>query len=231
MTDDLADLARNGVLRAAINTGNRALVQEHDDGSLGGVSPALARRLAERIGARLEPVVYPGAGKVFADAEGGAWDVGFLAIDPIRAERISFTRPYHGIEATYAVRQDSDIADVEDVDRDGIRVLTATGSAYDLHLTKTLAAAQLEGSGTPPESFAEFRDGRCDAVAGVRQSLERFFAGEPSVRILTGTLAKVEQAMVLPGPNDPRIAALDAFVCEAIEDGFVAANLTPASSD
>lgn len=231
MTDDMANLARDGILRAAINTGNRALVQESVDGTLGGISPALARRLAERIDARLEPVVYPGAGKVFADAGGGAWDVGFLAIDPIRAERISFTRPYHGIEATYAVRQDSDIADVEDVDRDGIRVLTATGSAYDLQLTKTLAAAQLERSGTPPESFAEFRDGRCDAVAGVRQSLERYFAGDASVRILTGTLAKVEQAMVLPRPDDPRIAALDAFVAEAIEDGFVAANLPPAPAD
>lgn len=231
MTDALDSLSRGDVLRAAINTGNRALVQEAPEGTLGGISPALARRLADRLGARLEPIIYPGAGKVFADAGGVVWDVGFLAIDPVRAERVSFTRPYHVIEATYAVRKDSDIADVEDVDRDGVRVLTASGSAYELHLTKSLAAAHLERSATPPDSFAEFRDGRCDAVAGVRQSLERVFSGDAAVRILPGALARVEQAMVLPRPDDPRIIALDAFVAEAIEEGFVAANLKSDSVD
>lgn len=225
MTGDLNNLARNGILRAAINTGNRALVQERPDGSLGGISVALAHRLADKLGARLEPVVYAGAGKVFANAGGDAWDVGFLAIDALRAERICFTRPYHVIEATFAVRTDGDIKDVADVDRNDVRVLTSTGSAYDMYLTKTLSAAQLERSGTPPESFAEFREGRCDTVAGVRQSLERFFSGDDAVKILPGILTKVEQAMVLPHPDDPRIGALDAFVAEAIEDGFVAANL------
>ena len=52
----LADLVHNGILRAAINTGNRALVQVDGD-RLTGVSPALARRLAEKLGAKLEPVV------------------------------------------------------------------------------------------------------------------------------------------------------------------------------
>ena len=49
------------------NTGNRALVQQDGD-QLSGVSPALARRLAEEIGADLRLVIYEGAGKVFAEA-------------------------------------------------------------------------------------------------------------------------------------------------------------------
>lgn len=221
MQTDLKKLAKDGALRCAINTGNRALVQM-DGTDLKGVSPALARRLAAEIGAQLTPVIYDGAGKVFADADKDIWDVGFLAIDAERAEKISFTRPYVTIEATYAVRAASDLHDVEDVDRVGVKVLTSAGSAYDMHLTTVLERAVLERSGTPSESFAEFRDGRCDAVAGVRESLAGFFGNNPSVRILPGVLTSVRQAMVLPDRNDPLIEALDDFVARAIEDGFVA---------
>ena len=216
----LAALAKNDVLRVAINTGNSALVQVEAN-VIKGVSPSLAKRLADEIGMPFEFVIYPGAGKVFADADNDKWDVGFLAIDAQRAERIAFTRPYITIEATYAVRTNSGIADIEDVDRPGIDVLTASGSAYDMHLTNTLEHARLERFGTPPESFEAFRNGRCDAVAGVRESLARFFGDDPGVRILPGVLTSVQQAMVLPGPNNPNIEALDDFVRRAIEDGFV----------
>ena len=221
---DLSALAPNGVLRAAINTGNRALVQG-TPGDLRGVSPALAQRLADEIGARLACVVYSGAGKVFADAQADIWDVGFLAVDTLRAEKVSFTTPYHRIEATFAVRRDADISDVQDVDRAGLRVLTSVGSAYDMYLTSHLRHASLERFGTPPESFAAFQQGRCDAVAGVRASLEDSFASDPNVRILPGVLTAVHQAMALPGPSHPLTPALNSFVIRALEQGFVTASL------
>lgn len=221
MTSELSAVAAGPKLRVAINTGNRALVQLQD-GVLGGVSPALARRLAAALGLEMEVVIYEGAGKVFQDAGKDVWDVAFLAVDALRAKAVSFTRPYHTIEATYAVRAGGGITDVEAVDRAGVTVLTSTGSAYDMHLTANLKNAALERSGTPPDSFAEFRDGRGDVVAGVRASLERFFKDDPAVQILPGVLTKVEQAMVLPGAQNPLIGALDAFVAEAIADGFVA---------
>lgn len=220
MHSDLKSLAGNGVLRVAINTGNRALVQARGD-KITGVSPALAQRLADEIGARMEPVIYNGAGNVFEDADSDVWDVGFLAIDAMRARKIAFTQPYIVIEATLAVRAGSDVREVDDIDRAGVHVLTSTGSAYDMYLTKTLQNATLERSGTPPDSFAEFQAGRCDAVAGVRDSLLAYFANAPDVRILPGVLTSVRQAMVLPDCNDPRIAALDDFVARAITDGFV----------
>lgn len=226
MRETLKTLARNGVLRVAINTGNRALVQQNGD-RLTGVSPALAHRLADGIGARMEPVVYSGAGKVFDDAGRDKWDVGFLAIDPMRAAKIAFTRPYIVIEASYAVRRNAPFTDVADVDRAGMRVLTSTGSAYDMHLTKTLQHAALERSGTPSESFKEFRAGRCDAVAGVRASLEAAFGDAPDIRILSDVLTSVRQAMVLPDHGDPRISTLDDFVALAIASGFVEAAQRP----
>lgn len=223
LEDDLRTLACGGVLRAAINTGNRALVQKDGD-TLSGISPALAMRLAGEIGAQLETIIYDGAGKVFADAGHDLWDVGFLAVDAMRAETIAFTTPYISIEATFAVRAGSDLKRIEDVDRKGVSILTSTGSAYDMYLTETLKHATLERSGTPPESFVEFAGGRCDAVAGVRQSLVGAFGRDSEFRILAGTLTAVHQAMVLPHRDDPRIAALDDFVRRALSDGFIDAN-------
>ena len=213
-----------GRLRAAINLGNRALVQQ-DGKRLTGVSPALAKRWADVNGLAFAPVLYHGAGKVFDDADKDVWDVAFMAVDPLRAETVTFSRPYHVIEATYAVRAGSPIADPAQADRDGVVVVAAKGSAYELVLRRDLRAATLEHAATPGESFERFRAGHGDAVAGVRASLERFFDGDPDVTILPGVLARVSQAMVLPGRNNPGAAALDAFVAEAVESGFVAAEL------
>ena len=224
METALASLPRDGRLRAAINLGNRALAREVD-GELRGVSPALARRLAKEIGATLEPVVYHGAGRVFDDADRDAWDVGFLAIDRLRAEKVAFTRPYVTIEASFAVRADSAIQDVAEADRAAHLVLVSAGSAYDMYLTDTLRHARIERGETPSASFDMFRSGSGDLVAGVRQSLERAFAGDAAIRILPGAFKTIEQAMVLPRRDDPRLGPLDDCVARAISDGFVAAEL------
>ncbi|WP_114966641.1 transporter substrate-binding domain-containing protein [Alkalilacustris brevis] len=224
MTSRLSDILQQGVLRAAIHTSNRALVQVQGD-VLKGVSPALAERLARELRVSLRPVVYNGAGAVVADAGKDIWDIAFLAIDPMRANSISFTRPYVVIEATYATRADSPFQDVADVDRKNVTVLTSAGSAHDLYLSKTLCHAQLERADKSPPSLEQFRNGRGDVVSGVRESLQREFGNDDAFRILPGVLTNVEQAMVLPGAANPLISELDAFVARAIDDGFVARHL------
>ena len=225
MTDALNQIASGKTLRAAINFGNRALVQKDNDGGLGGVSPALARRLAKKIGLDLAPVEFSGAGKVYDVALEDRWDVGFLAVDQKRKERVSFTRAYHTIEATYAVRRGSPFQSASEVDRSDVRILSSAGSAYALHLARTLRHASFVQKGTPQESFAAFASGPHDMVAGVRASLEGFFGSDPDVQILPGIITSVAQAMVLPGPDNLLIEVLDGFVAEALVDGFVAAEL------
>ena len=219
-------LAPTGVLRAAINTGNRALVRR-GRADFEGISPALATRLAEELYVPLKHVVYEGAGKVFADAGRDKWDIAFLAIDEARAQHITFTKPYKVIEAAYAVHTASRFTHCSDLDRESLRILTAQGSAYDLFLNKNLKLAQLIRSGTPMQSFEDFAAGNYDAVAGVRASLEAAFKNRRDIRILPDALTSVRQAMALPNPADPRISALDAFVERAMTDGFIKRQSTP----
>jgi polar amino acid transport system substrate-binding protein len=220
MTSDLAAIAPHPALRAAINLGNRALARRDGD-ALHGVSPALARRLADEIGKPVEFVIYDGAGKTFADAMAGVWDVAFLAIDAKRAEAVSFTRPYKEIVATCAVRDNSPLTAVDEIDVPGTRILVGRGSAYDLHLTATLRHAELIRAADPGASFEQFRAGEADVVGGVLQSLQRAFPDGGGIRILPGRITTVRQAMVLPGHDPAWIAALDDFVGRALAEGFV----------
>ncbi|MDB5716311.1 MAG: amino acid transporter substrate-binding protein [Sphingomonadales bacterium] len=97
----LRDLAPTGKLRAAMNFGNSVLAQKGPDGEPRGVSADLATELAKRLGVPVAFVPYEAAGKVFEGARSGAWDVGFIAIEPVRAAEIVFTAPYVIIEGTW----------------------------------------------------------------------------------------------------------------------------------
>ena len=102
------ELAPSGKLRAAINFGNIVLAQKDPaGGEPRGVSAELARELAKRLGVPIEYVTFDAAGKVFDALKVGAWDVAFLAIDPVRSEGIEFTGPYVVIEGAYLVPSSS----------------------------------------------------------------------------------------------------------------------------
>src|SRR6266849_7000760 len=124
MADDIprnvvTELAPSGKLRAAINFGNTVLAQKDPaTGEPRGVSAELARELAKRLAVPIEFVTFDAAGKVFDALQKSAWDIAFLAIDPVRAAGIDFTAPYVVIEGAYVVPVDSPLKTVEDVDRD-----------------------------------------------------------------------------------------------------------------
>ena len=103
----LRDLAPNGNLRAAINFGNGVLAQKDASGAAKGVTPDLARELGKRLGVEVELIPHDAAGKVFDGATTNAWDIAFVAIEPVRAAVIEFTAPYVIIEGTYMVPKDS----------------------------------------------------------------------------------------------------------------------------
>ena len=123
------ELAPTGTLRAAINYGSPVLAQKTASGEPGGVSAELARELGKRLGVPVELVFFDAAGRVFEAVKAGAWDIAFLAIDPVRAAEITFTQPYVVIEGTYMVAQNSPLKAIEDVDREGLRVSVGRGGA------------------------------------------------------------------------------------------------------
>ena len=215
--------ASTGTLRAAINLGNPVLASRGPAGDPVGVSVDLAREFARRLGARIELVAFDKAAASVAAVREERADIGFFAIDPARADGLLFTAPYLLIEGSYAVPQASTTAQNAQVDAPGRRVSVATGSAYDLYLSRTVERAELVRFDGYEKAFAALRAGEVDVSAGIRQVLEREAAREPGLRLLDGRFMVIQQAMGVPaGRGTEAQKALAAFVEDVKAGGFVA---------
>jgi polar amino acid transport system substrate-binding protein len=221
-----SDLAPTGTLRAAINYGNPVLAQKDPaSGKPRGVSVDMAHELGRRLGVPVELITYDAAGKVFDALQKNAWDIAFLAIDPARAAGIAFTAPYVVIEGTYLVPADSPFRNIQDVDRDGVRVAVGNKSAYDLYLTRTLKRAKLIRAATSPEAIDIFLKDKLEVAAGVKQPLVEFAKTHPNVRVMDGRFMAIEQAMGTPKGREAGARYLREFVEEMKASGFVARGL------
>ena len=213
------DLAPTGLLRASINLGNPVLAQGAPQAPTG-VTVDIARAVGERLGVPVELVCFDAARRSFEAMATGDADLCFLAVDPARATEVAFTAPYVVIEGVYVVPVDSPVRSVADVDRDGVRVGVKHGSAYDLHLTRTLEHASIVRG---DEGVDVFVSEGLEVGAGIREPVTAFAARRDDVRVLDEAFMQIEQAV---GTTRTRAADTVAFLHELVEElkasGFVA---------
>jgi polar amino acid transport system substrate-binding protein len=203
----LREIAPSGHLRAAINLGNPVLAGR-DGAELKGISVDLARELGRRLGLPLDLVPFDAAGKVTEAGRVGAWDIAFLAVDPVRAEGMTFTAPYVVIEGVYMVPAASAMRRIEDVDRPGIRISVGRGSAYDLYLTRTVKQAELVRAPTSAAAAELMAQEKLEVAANVKQVLVGYARDHAGYRILEPRFMAIEQAMAVPAGRQRAIAYL-----------------------
>ncbi|MCX7176932.1 MAG: ABC transporter substrate-binding protein [Proteobacteria bacterium] len=220
-------LAPAGKLRAAINFGNPILAtRDAITGEAMGVSVDLARELGRRLGVSVELVIYNAAGKVVEGIKNREWDVAFVAIDPARALEMAYTAPYLMIEGAYLVSQASPLKNNADVDREGVRIATAKGSAYDLYLSREIRHAQIVRAATSPAVTDTMIAQGLEVAAGVKQQLQADAKRIPGLRLLDGRFMVINQAMAMPRGSEASIRYLTEFVEEMKASGFIAEALT-----
>ena len=220
----VASFTPNGRLRAAINLGNPILANKDEaTGQPVDVSIDLAHAFARRLGAALELEVFNTAGMSVDAVKNEQADIGFFAIDPLRAQQISFTAPYVLIEGSYLVREDSPIQRNEEVDSTGLRVTVGAGSAYDLYLSRTLKQAQIVRAPSSPTVVDTFMSQKLDVAAGVKQQLQADAKRTAGLRLLPGRFMVIEQAMGTPKSRGEAAAeGLRDFIEDMKASGFVA---------
>lgn len=222
MSDAASDLAPNGTLRAAINMMNPLLVTGRTaDGDPDGVSPDMARAIAEKLGVTLKLVPFPSPGAVADAATTDEWDICLIAEEPKRAEVIAFAPAYVEIEATYLVPKGSTFQTVEEVDSAGTRIAVSGRSAYDLYLTRTLKHAELVRAEGLPAAAKLFQEEALDALAGLRPALNNNAQENPGSRVLEGRYTSVQQALGCRPGREAGLRFLREFVVEARSSGMV----------
>lgn len=216
------ELAPTGVLRASINLGNPVLAQG-DAAHPTGVTVDLATEFARRLGVPVAFACVDAARKSVDAVVAGQADVGFLAIDPARAQDLAFTEPYVLIEGLYAVPEDSAIRTLDDVDRPGVRVGAKQGSAYDLFLTRHLQHAEIVRGDDGTLAFAEHG---LEVAAGIRQPLTEFAAQRGGMRLIEPAFMQIQQAVAVAASQSEAVRAwVQAVVRECTANGFVADSL------
>jgi polar amino acid transport system substrate-binding protein len=223
----VSEIAPGGKLRAAINLGNPILANRAPGAAEpAGVSVDLTRELGRRLGVPVELVTFTSAGRVVEAVTAAQVDIAFVAVDPVRGAGMGQTAPYVVIEGAYLVKNESSIRSNAEVDRQGNRVMVATGSAYDLYLTRELKTARLARTTTSQQVVDNMLAQNLEVAAGVRQQMQvdaaRLNQGIAKVRVLDGRFMVINQAMGLPKGRPAALAYLDTFVEEMKASGFVA---------
>ncbi|WP_293824710.1 transporter substrate-binding domain-containing protein [uncultured Brevundimonas sp.] len=221
-----AELAPGGAARAAINLGNIVLAQRAGDtGELTGVSTAIAREVAARLGVPLHIEAFHTAAQAFEALKYGRCDFGFLAIDPERAETLAYTAGYVRIEGTYLVSDTSGFERVADLDRDDVRIAAGRNTAYDLFLSRTLRHAALVHAPTSLGAIDLFLEGKADACAGVRQTLVRTASQIQGLRVLDDAYQTIDQAVALVHGRPAALEWLTRLIETLQTSGFIAEQL------
>ena len=220
----VSQLAPTGVLRAGINLSNFLLVTGRSpSGDPEGVSPSMARAIAEKLGVPVKYVTYPRPSELADDAGKDKWDIGNIGAEPQRAEKIAFTAAYCEIEATYLVPAGSPVTSIEQADRPGNRIYSGAGAAYTLWLERNIKQAKLvlvPGGGGA--AFKKFLVDKAEVYAGLRPGLITDVEALPGSRILDGQFMAVQQAIGTARSNTAGAAFLRDFVEEAKRSGLVA---------
>jgi len=219
----LQQLAPNGVLNAAIYTGNFLLVTgTNAEGGPAGVSPDMAQAIANNLGVKLVLKPFKNQGEAVDAAATGECGIVLVGSDPARAERIDFAPAYVEIEATYMVPKDSRFKTVAEVDSKGVRIAVFGVGAYGLWMDRNIKNAELIRADGLESSLQLFMSEKLDALAGLKPGLITDLQKHPNHRILDGHFMTVQQAIASKKGNEEGFAFLKSFTENSKASGFVA---------
>jgi len=215
-------LAPQGILRAGINLSNFLLVTGKDEQDQHvGVSPGIAKSLAEALSVPLQLVPFPGPGKLADAIVDDVWDVANIACEQERAKTIHFSPAYCQIQATYLVPAGSQINSIEEVDRPGVRIVTKARGAYDLWLTDHIKQATILRAPSIEESFQLFKNENCEVLSGLRPRLMQDRERLEGARILLGSFTVIKQCIGCRKGLPEAAEFLDQFVGKARHSGLI----------
>ena len=218
----IEQLAPKGYLRAAINLSNFLLVTGTDDqGNPEGVSPDLAKALANELNIEYKLIPFKRPGELADAVTDDVWDIGNIANESERAKSITFSHPYTLIESTFLVRESSEINSLQDVDKKDVRIAVAERSAYDLWLTENIKNAELIRAKSIDLSFKIFEDNSYEVLAGLKPRLIDDLKNTKNCKILPGAFTFIKQCIGSKPGNPEAEKFINNFIEKNIKNGFI----------
>jgi polar amino acid transport system substrate-binding protein len=224
-----AQLAPNGYLRAALVTSNPLLVSRNLDGKPAGVSVDLANALGSKLGTRVRFVPYDNIVRFNQSIAKNEWDVAFVPRDLTRIAQLAFSDPFMEVDESYVAGPGSALITPEEVDRRGIRVGVAQGSATDDFLSRTLEHAHivhLTGGFVSATEALSVR--RIDVYADYTHIAYLVQAEVAGATVLAEPFTVVRMSIAVPKSNATALSVVNGFIKDANKDGVIAGAITRA---
>jgi len=215
-------LAPTGKLRVALIGSNPVLVTRRPDGTLGGVSVAVAKALAAYLGVPVELRPYDNPAQYNESLATDDWDIGLAARDPSRAEHLAFSTTFMEVDNGYVARAGATPANVDDVDRAGVKIAVAKGSAPHNVLQRLIKHAEIV---PVPGGFEPARDvlatGKADVYGENLHLAHRIADTLPGARVLPGYFNVVQMAIGVRKRASAVLPTVDAFLNNIRSDGTI----------
>ena len=125
------------------------------------------------------------------------------------------------MQATYLVHASSNINQMADVDKPGVRIVAKARSAYDLWLTENIKHAEIIRTETIEDSFNEFCDKKYEVLAGLKPKLLEEADRLEGSRLLSGSFTVIGQSIGIKKGLAEAAEFVDLVVREAIDQGLV----------
>ena len=223
-TRAVAQLAPTGAIRIALVEAPNAGVffaGRGPDGAPKGVTHDLGQDLAKALGTKAEFRIFPNSGDATEATRKGEVDLAFMPVDATRRELLAFGPAYYDLESTYLVTGASGVADVKEVDREGMRVVGIAGTTTIRASARTLTKTQPMAVPSVAEAVAMMTDGRADAFALSRDSLAPVRSQVPGSRIVSGGFQQTSVSVAVPKDRPAALQFASAWLTDAKKDGTV----------
>ena len=193
------------------------------------MSVELARALATKLGVSIRLMSYDNPARYNESLGKDEWDIGLAARDPSRGEHLAFSDVFMEVDNGYVARPGLSLKTADEIDRAGIKIAVAQGSAPDGFLTRTIKNAEIVRI---PGGLAPAREvlgaGRADVYGENVHLASRIAAELPGAIVLDGRFNLVQMSIAVPKHNAATLPTVNEFVREAKRDGLITRSIASA---
>lgn len=220
----LKDLVPTGTLRGGVVVApakSMSFATKGEDGVAQGVPVDLLHGFAAILNVPLALTEFPNSGQLTDAVAEGTCDMGFMPRDAAREARVAFAPSFYHMGSTYLVPAGSPIVAIDEVNRDGIRIVAIanTTTARSARRTAPLASVEEVASVDIMTAMAQRGDGHAFALS--HDSFIGLLPRIPGARVLPGQFQQTGIAPAVPPGRTGALALARQLIEEAKASGLV----------
>ncbi len=223
-TNDIKDLAPTGQLRGGIVIApapSAFFAIKDASGEPRGVTIDLLRGFAASLNLPLVLQTYSNSGQVTDAVASGACDVAFMPRDVTREGKVDFGPAYYFIASTYLVPAGSTIHTIDEVNRDGVRIVAISNTTTARSARRTAPLASVEEVAGVDTMTAMAQKGEGDAFALSHDSFVGMLPEVPGARVLAGQFQQTGVSVAVPKARPGALRLASRLLEEAKASGLV----------